>query len=116
MPPLTSAKSFRPTEGLKLSKVNMPLTSINRIDLLGVITRDAMTRKRYAVCNDATKRSRRPKARLLISSVLLLSEHLLWFYENKKSLKGGLQVEKDCKKVAKEKATKEAKITEKLKK
>ncbi|KAG1362545.1 hypothetical protein COCNU_10G007640 [Cocos nucifera] len=51
----------------------------------------------------------------LIASWILLSEHMVWFYENKKTLKVGLQDE-DCKKVVEDKAAKKAKVVEELKK
>ena len=48
--------------------------------------------------------------------IKLLYEHLIWFYPNKKSLEKGLKAEQKCKKAIEEKAAKEAKTIEGLKK
>ena len=48
--------------------------------------------------------------------IKVLYEYLIWFNENKKSLEEGLRTEQANRKAAEEKAAKEAKIGEELKK
>ncbi|EHA8588051.1 hypothetical protein COCNU_scaffold004014G000010 [Cocos nucifera] len=97
------ARQAQSSRGSKVPMIDPPSTFANQIDLVQASMQDIPTLSKDLLYT-ATSYFR------------LFTEHVLWLFENKKTLEEGLQFLKDCQKAVEDKAAKEAKLFEGLKK